>query len=105
MYSAPFLLFVNSVKTRNRFHPRPRPRRVLSILAAKLSRKHSATLPRRMMAMARTYSYARLAMERMMQMVKIHFETSKGMMNSAGSICDDHLLKARSWYAVKISTA
>ena len=42
-------------------------------------------------------------MERMMQTVKIHFETSKGM-NWAGSICEDHLLKAKSWYAVKIST-
>lgn len=102
MYSAPFLLLVSSAKTRNRLHPLPLPRRTLCKRTAKLSRYDSETLPLLMISCARRCSYPRLTKERMMQMEKIHLATSKGM---AGWISEDHLLKTRSWTAVKVSTA
>lgn len=100
MYSAPFLLLVSSAKTRNLFHPKL-PKRTLCSRTAKLSKKDSATLPLLMTRFARRCSYPRLTTERIMVMEKIHFVMSKEM---AGSISEDHLLKASRLTAVKVST-
>lgn len=56
MYSAPFLLFVSSAKTRNLRHPLPFPILMLSRRTAKLSKYDSATAPRLMMRWARMCS-------------------------------------------------
>lgn len=102
MYSAPFLLFVSSAKTRNLRHPLPLPILMLSRRTAKLSRYDSATAPRLMIRWARMCSYPTLMNDRMMHIEKIHFVTSN---ETAGWISEDHLLKASRLTAVNVSTA
>lgn len=55
-----------------------------------------------MTRMALNPSNARFTKDSRMHAEKMHFETSKGMV---GLILDDHLLKARRFTAVKVSTA